>query len=234
MTLSILRRVLLETCFTLEYLIKAGDHEAYSAFMQGDAMRQRNLLEFTEKSQPELEPIRSKIIEEIKQGFKRDGIKRKNIPKKPRYPKSWHPDMRIEEIAHALGKLGEQWFATSYANDSETIHPSWQDIINHHLHQDPNTNYLIPNPNTPVTTVTQVEGIVCWIFHTAYDYISMYAPNEHKRLNAIKHIHHKLHEPITRIHQELQSTSQLPCIQILLKISVRRHPHGSLNSCHNT
>ena len=179
MTLTILSRILLETCMSLEYMVFIGGQEIYDHFLVGDSMRQRNLLEFIKQTRLSTHPLAQAIIDQINNGFQRDGVDPTKIPVKPRpHPASWHPTKPFYKMANELGSTAQHWYATTYDRGSQLIHPSWQDIIQHHLYDDPaGTGDLVPNVNTPAVRVTEVEEIVCIIFIALHQFVSKYSPD---------------------------------------------------------
>lgn len=207
MTLSILSRILLETCMTLEYLVLIGGQEIYDQFLTGDSMHQRNLLEFTKQSRLNTHPLAQAIIDQINNGFQRDGVDPKQIPVKPSpHPASWHPTKPFYEMANELGPIAQHWYATSYDRGSRVVHPSWQDIIQNHLYNDPSgTGYLLPNINTPAVRVTEVEEIVCIIFVALHQFVIKYAPDRTELLDRMGYMHTQLHNRLNSKFDHLTS-----------------------------
>jgi hypothetical protein len=157
---EVFMRPFLESAVTLQYLL-ASDRRSARNFIDVSYRPEREMLDYLKAISREraLMPIEKRMLSSIRRHLREAGITHRELRERT----SWKLDGKsMRDLLESLN-----WgvaYAFGFASSSHAIHPSWCDLIRHHLEREgreyfPDISYDVPDLRTLAPFAIILPGI---------------------------------------------------------------------------
>lgn len=150
-----LGRLAIESMINIQYLVTKDSKEIYQAYVIDSLRHEKKLMDRIETNIASrggvILPIEARMLGSIRKSFEKSGVAPGEVTKQAAKP--WK-DVDLYQRASAVG-LGDAYLGL-FGGPSHTVHGSWQDLLDYHLHHDgegftPDLKWHRPRPQVLFT-----------------------------------------------------------------------------------